>query len=280
MTLVWTKMPVRSLLRLYLIAGLFLCTTTGYAEEGRENEIRDTNRFFALPVELDFDSGADNGDASILRIAPLYGSPSKTSWKFIHIDLITIADAPGGLPGQPGNPSPEPGNRVFGISDLLHASFRTAPTSGKWIFGIGGMISVPIASDSRLGSGKWSAGPAFRVAYRSGPWNIGAFGGQIWSFAGDDNRRDVSQFIVRGAIRRQLPNNWYFVSAPIITSNWKAVGEKWLLPVGGGIGKVFDVGRNPWAVSVQGYYNAIKPIAAPDWYVRLAVVAAIPLGDK
>ncbi len=31
------------------------------------------SRFFALPVELDADSGASNGDATILRIGPLYG---------------------------------------------------------------------------------------------------------------------------------------------------------------------------------------------------------------
>ena len=269
------------MLRLYLLAALFLCATSGYAaEDGVDKKVRDAKRFFALPVELDFDSGADNGDASILRFAPLYGSPSKTEWKFTHINLVTFADAPGGLPGQPGNPSPEPGGRVFGISDLLHASFRTAPMSGKWILGVGGMMSIPIASDTRLGSGKWSAGPSFRIAYRSSRWNIGAFGGQIWSFAGDSSRRDVSQLIVRGAIRREFKNKWYFVSAPIITSNWKAVGEKWVVPVGGGFGKVFSAGKNPWAVSVQAYYNVIKPVAAPDWYIRLAVIAAIPLGDK
>ncbi len=251
-----------------------------FAEESdSDSQSSDTGRFFALPVEIEADSGATNGDASILRISPLYGSPSANNWKIIHLDMFTLADAPGGVPGQPGNPDPVPGgDRVFGISDLRHASFFTPPSSGKVIWGYGAMLNVPIASDSRLGSGKWSAGPAFRFVYRSGRWNLGLFGGQIWSFAGSDNRGDVSQLLVRGAIRRELPNDWYFVSAPIITANWKAAGQKWLVPLGGGIGKVFKYDSNPWALSLQGYYNVVKPDGAPDWSVRLSMIAAIPLG--
>jgi hypothetical protein len=84
--------------------------------------------------------------------------------------------------------------------------------------------------------------------------------------------------MIRGTVRRALPNNWYFVSAPIITANWNRPDQKWLVPLGGGIGKVYRFGSNPWAFSLQGYYNVIKPDAAPDWSVRLSVVAAIPLG--
>jgi len=236
------------------------------------------SRFFALPVELDADSGASNGDATILRIAPLYGLGSLYNMRLVHINLITIADAPGGVPGRPGNPNPEPGDRVFGLGDLVHASFLTANTSGNFSWGAGVMLSIPIATDDKLGSGKWSVGPSFRIGYKSGPWNVGAFGGQIWSIAGDDERNDVSQLIGRGAIRRQLPNDWYFVSAPIITANWNAAGERWLVPLGGGLGKVFSIDSNPWALSIQGYYNVIKPAGAPNWSIRLSVIAAIPLG--
>jgi hypothetical protein len=250
------------------------------AQEASDDALVSVPNFFALPVELEFDAGAANGDASILRFMPLYSFPTFNKWKIVNLDLLTIADAPGGIPGQPGNPEPIPGNRVFGITDLLHASFYTPTRKGNLIWGLGGLVMIPTASDSKLGSGKWSAGPAFRLSYKTGQWNIGAFGGQSWSFAGDDNRRDVSQFIMRGTIRRQLSNKWYFVSAPIITANWNAVGEKWLVPVGGGIGKVVDVGAFPWAISLQGYYNVIRPAGAPDWAIRLSVIAAIKLGNE
>jgi hypothetical protein len=247
------------------------------AQESAEESQVSTGSFFALPIELEVDSGAANGDATILRIMPLYGFPAFKSWKLVNLDLVTIADAPGGVPGLPGNPNPVSGDRVLGIGDLLHASFYTPTSERNLTWGLGGLFLIPIASDRRLGSGKWSAGPAFRISYRTENWNFGAFGGQSWSFAGDSNRKDVSQFIVRGAIRRQLSNNWYFVSAPIITANWNALGEKWLVPMGGGFGKVFNVGDDPWAFSLQGYYNVVKPDGAPNWAVRLSLIAPIPV---
>jgi hypothetical protein len=233
--------------------------------------------FFALPVELDLDSGAANGDANILRIMPLYTFPVFERWKLIHLDIITLADAPGGTPAFPGDPSIE---QQAGISDLLHASFFTPTSTNNFIWGIGAMASLPTATDKSLGSGKWAAGPAIRLTHRTGKWNLGLIAGQRWSFAGSGNRQDVSQLLMRGMIRRQLPDDWFFVSAPLIVANWDAAGEKWLVPMGGGIGRKFTLSKYPWAWSVQGYYNVIKADTAPDWVVRFAIIAAIPFGEN
>ena len=234
--------------------------------------------FFALPVEIDFDSGAANGDATIMRIQPLYTFPVFDKWRLIHLDVITVADAPSGLPEFPGAPPGSSGARDFGISDLLHTTLFTPKSNGNTIWGIGVNLGIPTATDDSLGSGKWAAGPAFRFVYRTELWNVGWIVGQRWSFAGSSNRSDVNQLLIRGAIRRQLGDDWYLVSAPLITSNWGLSGEKWTVPVGGGIGRRFDIGRYPWAWSVQGYYNVIKPEPAPDWVFRFAIVAAIPFG--
>ena len=232
--------------------------------------------FFALPLEFDFDSGAANGDAVLLRMMPLYTFPVFDTWKLVNLTIITAADAPG-LPEFPGDTSL--GNAV-GFSDLLHASFVTPKRSGNFIWGAGVILAVPTATDDALGSGKWDAGPAVRLTYRTGPWNLGVIAGQRWSFAGSGNRPDVNQLLIRGAVRRQLPNDWFFVYAPLITANWDSPGEKWLVPVGGGIGRTFTFNEHPWAWSVQGYYNAIKPDTAPDWVFRFAIIAAIPFGEK
>ena len=243
---------------------------------GAAEQLKEARGFFALPLELDFDSGAANGDENILRIMPLYTFPVLEKWKLVNLSIITLADAPGGIPAFPGDPGV---GQSAGVSDLLHASFVTPHHSGYFIWGIGAMLALPTATDDSLGSGKWAAGPAVRVTYRKGPWNLGFIASQRWSFAGSDNRADVNQLLLRGAVRRQLPNDLFFVYAPLITANWDSPGEKWLVPVGGGIGRSFKVREHPWAWSVQGYYNAIKPDAAPDWVVRFAIVAAIPFGE-
>ena len=242
---------------------------------GTAEQLREARGFFALPLELDFDSGAENGDANILRIMPLYTFPVFENWKLVNLSIISMADAPGGTPAFPGDRS---FGQEAGISDLLHASFVTPAQSGDLIWGIGAILAIPTATDDSLGSGKWAAGPAFRVTYRKGPWNLGVLASQRWSFAGSDNRADVNQLLIRGAVRRQFPNDWFFVYAPLITANWDSPGEKWVVPVGGGIGRSFKIGKYPWAWSVQGYYNAIKPDAAPDWVIRFSIIAAIPFG--
>ena len=233
--------------------------------------------FFALPVELDLDSGAANGDANILRIMPLYKFPVFERWSLIHLDVITLADAPGGTPAFPGDPSID---QEAGLSDLMHMSLFTPATTGNFIWGVGVVASLPTATSDSLGSGKWAAGPAFRVVYRTDLWNVGVIGGQRWSFAGSSNRKAVNQLLMRGTIRRRLPDNWFFVSAPIITANWESPDQDWLIPLGGGFGRAFTLNRHPWAWSVQGYYNVIKPDSAPDWVVRFAIIAAIPFGEK
>lgn len=246
------------------------------AQDSSAERLREARGFFALPLELDFDSGAANGDANILRIMPVYTFPVFEEWKLVNLSIITLADAPGGTPAFPGDPSV---GQAAGVSDLLHASFVTPNRSGDFTWGVGAVFAFPTATDDSLGSGKWAAGPAFRLTYRKGPWNLGMVAGQRWSFAGSDNRADVNQLLIRGAVRRQLPNDWFFVYAPLITANWDSPGEKWLVPVGGGIGRSFKMNKHPWAWSVQAYYNAIKPDPAPDYVIRFSIIAAIPFGE-
>ena len=63
----------------------------------------------------------------------------------------------------------------------------------------------PTATDDALGSDKWSAGPTAVALYRTGPWLFGGLVGQFWSFAGDDDRRDVSSFYVQPFVNYNLP---------------------------------------------------------------------------
>ena len=135
---------------------------------GAAEQLKEARGFFALPLELDFDSGAANGDANILRIMPLYTFPVLEKWKLVNLSIITLADAPGGIPAFPGDPGVD---QSAGVSDLIHASFVTPHHSGDFIWGIGAMLALPTATDDSLGSGKWAAGPAVRVTYRKGPWN-------------------------------------------------------------------------------------------------------------
>jgi hypothetical protein len=102
------------------------------------------------------------------------------------------------------------------------------------------------------------------------PWVIGALANNIWSYAGDDDQPDVNQFPLSYFINYNLPQGWYISSAPIITASWKADrGNKWTVPFGGGVGKIFRVGKQPMNAQVQAFCNMDKPDNGPDWTLRL-----------
>lgn len=64
-----------------------------------------------------------------------------------------------------------------------------------------------------------------------------------------------------------------------MTANWRASDDqRWLVPVGGGFGKVFKVGAQPINASLQGYYNAERPSAVGDTTLRVQVQLLFPTG--
>lgn len=80
----------------------------------------------------------------------------------------------------------------------------------------------PTATDEKLGSEKWSAGPSAVALTIQGQWLYGVLINKVWSFAGDDDRDDVNAMLLQPFVNYNLPEGWYLVSSPIITANWEA----------------------------------------------------------
>ena len=119
-------------------------------------------------------------------------------------------------------------------------AFLSPAGSGPFIWGVGPSVQLATGTDEATSTRKWAAGPSFVGLTIQGPWVIGALVQQIWSFAGNSDRRDLNQALLQYFINYNLPNGWYVTSSPIITANWEAgSGDKWTVPVGGGFGKVF-----------------------------------------
>jgi hypothetical protein len=83
--------------------------------------------------------------------------------------------------------------------------------------------------------------------------------------------------LIQPFVNYNLPAGWFLVSAPIITANWAASSDdQWLVPIGGGVGRVFKIGPQPVNVGLQAYYNVEKPQFGPDWSLRFAVSFLFP----
>jgi hypothetical protein len=165
---------------------------------------------------------------------------------------------------------------AFGLGDLNPTFFLSPAKPGKLIWGVGPTFTLPTATDSRLGTSQWSMGPAAVALSMQGPWVFGALANQQWSFAGWGDT-DVSAMLIQPFVNYNLPDGLYLVSAPIITANWEASsGDKWTVPVGGGVGKLFKLDKLPINTQLQAFYNVERPQLAADWQLRFQLQFLFP----
>ena len=79
-------------------------------------------------------------------------------------------------------------------------------------------------------------------------------------------------------IVKQLGKGWYVNSAPIITADWTAEsGQKWIVPLGLGGGKLIMLGgKLPLNLQTQLYYNVVRPDFGPEWQLRFQLQILLP----
>lgn len=232
----------------------------------------------SLPLQNNtlFGVGPNDGTANVLNIQPVI-PVTVGNWNLINRTIAPVIYLPDVTRGLESLPEGVGGGSAFGLGDINHSVFISPAQAGGVIWGVGPSITLPTATDRKLGSDKWSAGPTAVALITPVPWVAGVLARQLWSFAGDDDRRDVSQFLVQPFVNYNLEDGWYLVSAPIITANWKArSGDRWLVPLGGGAGKLFNIGKQPVNANLQAYYNVESPALGPEWSLRFQVQLLFP----
>ena len=162
----------------------------------------------SLPFKFTFDFGADNGDAQYVNIQPVV-PVSIRDWNIVNRLIVPIGGVDGPITGLSNNPSPVPGDGAEGLSDINYSAFMSPAKVGKLIWGVGASLSMPTASDDQLGSGKWSAGPTAVLLTQPEWGSAGLLGRQLWSFSGDEDRREVSQLLLEPFINYNLKNGWF-----------------------------------------------------------------------
>lgn len=231
---------------------------------------------YSLPFKFTFDYGADNGDATFLNIQPVI-PVTVGNWNLINRIIMPIIDTEGLITGLPEIPTPIPGDGATGLGDINYSVFLSPAEPEKVIWGVGPSIMMDSASDEQLGSGKWSAGPTGVVLVQPKPWTLGLLGRQLWSFAGDSDRSSVNQLLLEPFINYNLSKGWYLITDMVITVNWRAdSSNRWTIPLGGGFGKMFEVGGQKMNTKLELYYNVEKPDGAPDWSINWTLQFLFP----
>jgi hypothetical protein len=218
-----------------------------------------------------FNVGPYDRVQSVINIQPVVPIKLTDDLNLVCRTIIPLIDQPEFTKDQ----------SIFGLGDIMEEAFLSPSKENKVMWGVGTALSFPTATDSMLGAGKWSAGPAAVLVATPKPWVIGMITYNMWSFAGDDNRADVNQFDIQYFVNYNLPKGWFLSNTSQTIANWGAdPGNRWLVPLGGGVGKVFRVGRQPVSVVAAAFYNVVHPDYGPDWQARVTVALLYPAHPK
>lgn len=224
-----------------------------------------------------------------LLINPVLPMQLTENWKYIFRPVIPINsfDLPSGLTvNQPGDPpTGVPGinvdfERETGLGDIvLWNAFSTnegAKPPNVW--GAGVTIMMDTATDERLGTGKWSAGPMALAMRITDKWIYGGILQHYWSFAGDSDRDNVNLSDLQYILRYRLTPETNIGFGPNIRYNWNAEsGDKLSLPVGLGADTMINIGPLPVKIGLEAYYYVESPDAfGPEWQIRFLFVPVIP----
>ncbi len=263
---------------LFLIPTLTLMGNLVFSHTARADDTADLAQaaqnpvanMISLPLQnnTSFGVGPGNDAQNVLNIQPVIPISLSENWNLITRTIAPVIYQPELVPGS---------GSEFGLGDINATLFLSPAKPGKLIWGAGPAFSFPTATDDILGTDKWSAGPSAVALMIRGPWVIGGLASNLWSFAGDDDRADVNQFLFQYFVNYNMADGWYLSSAPIITANWEAdSGNQWTVPFGGGGGKIFKIGKQPINAQVQAFYNVETPDNGPDWSLRLQLQFLFP----
>ena len=231
-------------------------------------------------VRVGFSNGTFFGAGANDHVFNLFNLQADNTRRFGDWALLNRLTIP--LPYLPASAIEDKSGSLAGLGDITFTSFFARDESKrrfKLIGGIGPTFVFNSATDDRLGLGKWSVGPTLAIVSIPDPWVVGAVFRNLWSFAGDDQRRNVNLFFVRPFLNYNFRNGWYLASTPGITANWKAEDKRnrWTVPIGGGVGKVMFRGeKRPINIRLQGFYFLEKPDLAPDWWLQLQFQILFP----
>jgi hypothetical protein len=266
-------------LRFFSTLVILFFTTLSYAQEAESTESEEAAlakatqnplaAMYSLPFQNNTTFGVGEYDRAqnVLNIQPVIPIGLGEKINLINRIIIPVITQPSGED-----------NSSTGVGDISYTAWFSPSKAGKITWGVGPVFQIPTGSSmDEFGSREFGIGPSLVALKTINQWVVGFVTNNVWTFG------DVAEnkFLFQYFVNYNLPKAVYLVSAPIMTANWNAAsGEKWTVPLGAGIGKVFKIGKQPINVNAQGYYNAVKPDGWGAWQMRIQLQFLFPKKKK
>ncbi len=236
----------------------------------------------SLPLQnnTNFKAGPRERTQNILNVQPVWPVSISDDWNVITRTILPIVYiTEGQYIGDGVIPSPIDQDRTFGLGDTTFTAFFSPKDSGNLTWGVGPIALIPTSTDELTGAGEWGGGISAVLLAMPGNWVVGSLFSNVWTPKEDDGNRAVNLFTWQYFINYNIPDGdgLYLTTAPIINANWERESDnRWTVPFGGGVGKIFNIGEQPVNGQVSAYYVAVKPEFGADWQLRLQLQFLFP----
>lgn len=220
---------------------------------------------YSLPFQNNTNYGIEphNRAQNVLNIQPIIPVTLK------RINLINRIIAP--VMTQPHTTE---NSSSTGLADINYTAWFSPSKVTKFTWGIGPVMQIPMGSElDEFGTREFGLGPSIVALTTIDKWVAGIVVNNVWTFGDIGENKFLFQYFVN----YNLPNAWYLVSGPILTANWNAPeGQQWIVPFGGGLGKVFTIGKLPVNLNAHLYYNSVKPDGVGELASRIQLQFLFP----
>ena len=251
---------------------------TAAVEKARKAAQNPIASMISVPFQENWNFGIGAADRvqNVFVIQPVIPVSLGSHWNVITRWVAPIIYQPLTIPQGSGPPLQ---TGAYGLGDMQPQFFFSPKKSGAVTWGAGPIFLVPTGTPYRyLSQGKFGIGPTFVALAQPKFGTIGVLVNNIWSVAGHKDRPDVNQFYLQPFFNYNLKKAWYLsLSTTGITANWeKTNGGRWVVPIGGGPGRVWKFGHQ--AVNVQSFFfgNVVHPKGASPWTFRMAFTLLFP----
>ena len=234
-----------------------------------QNPVRN---LISLPFQnnANFNVGPESGTQNILNIQPVIPISVNKDWNIITRTIVPVISNPSLGPTIPSKD---------GVGDIVFTAFLSPANPGHLIWGAGPVVQVPTNSSAELGNKNWGLGPSFVVLHldHGDPWVYGVLVNNIWSLSSSKQGGSYNNGLIQPFVNYNFSEGFYLTSSPILTVDWKAdSGQRWVVPLGGGVGKIFHLGKLPVNTQLAAYYNVVHPDNGADWQLRFQVQLMFP----
>ena len=230
-------------------------------------------KLISIPVQFNsyHDVGPYGGTENLLLVEPVVPFKLNDDWNLITRTIIPFLWQPQLSPTL---------HAQYELGNINPQLYFSPSHSGQVIWGVGPEFSIPTATgiDRYAWSNHVGYGIDSVVLTFQGHWTLGLLASNLWTKTEHQiNGRTEKALTVNPFVYYNLPKGWYFVYSGVTTADWQAPSkDRWTVPLGGGMGRLFKLGSQLINARAQFLNNVERPAYAPSWQAQLQIQFLFP----